>query len=177
MGGNWILDIPRSEAQSATPAGVLAPGTPFRAPAVNLLGQCQPTIMEAWLLKHIYLPVAVQATPAVPATGEAAILEATATLRIGGDIVWQDTIGFTMPETAFIFHQFTFAADFNNPIEFKRGRTMTLEAEIQSSVELKSTVAVPAAGIVFPALGGGGAVPTQGTIQYESVTLSGHREI
>jgi hypothetical protein len=180
MGGNWFLIVPMTNAGGVKNR---PPGEVIKSARINLLRFCEPTLLEKWLITIIRVPVAFTIEyGAVPPS--LATVRATLTMRRGGDIVWTDTVEVeltTVTESGELVQSgnVVFADNLINAVQLQRGQTLQLELNFTvisgpSSVRLEAFISQTAnTANIRPVLVG----PDEGTVQYDSETLTGHRTL
>jgi hypothetical protein len=191
-GSAWSIPIPFKEAT----VGVEGEKATALGPTLTtqLIGQgTEPTLMQSWKLFSIWCPVAfrIQLFEALASESEfetAYTSSIVASILYGGDLVWsQEKTGvINQPISKVVaFGSVTIADNFANPIEVRRGRTLTLTIALQVrrkgglGKELELARLAQDATVV-PKVVGGGAIESsavQATIQYTAIPLSGHRQL
>lgn len=192
-GGQWRLTLSPADGTVAVPGGVVAnqaypvvptiagfgPSLGFPEPAVNLLAYDKPTIMTAWQLTSLYLPVCARAISGT--FSGVPILTVAIELLLNNQLVWSEAIALqslVVPSTAVAYANGLFTADLVNSIVVERGSRLALRCKVTSNLASSGSASL-GLGLALQGAATPPAtqLPAEGVIGYTVQQLQGARQL
>lgn len=163
-----VWRIPIAELVAGTLVEKVKPGETRESALFNLLSVDAPTKMVEWEIGNLRLPVGLFAKATVAG---AVTLTVDLYLRIGGELVWQETKEITLASGQ-TRTNVTFNADLINTISLASGKSMTLQLSVTPSVEVDEVRAGggESQNVTAPVLR-----RVEGFLTYSARQLTGHR--